>query len=674
MKRSWTKEEDAYILNNYNKLTWTEMANFLGCAIYTVKKRAEFLGVEVEFKKIKKWTNEEEELLKKYANKYGKKTIAKKLNKSVNNVIKKAREENINLDIYKDPWNDEKEAFLVENINKLSQCEISKYTGISRYYIKKKCDELNIKYDDKRWTKEEENLLLSNYNKCHYSELTKIICGKSKGAILRKARNMNLDVITEVKEKYSQENADFIKENWEKLSINEISRHLGISTSTILYYKNKLDLPDIRKKIKWDHKAIKKLRKLSKSKTIEELAKQFKTSKSTISNVASRNNIKLINSRMLWTEEKINEIREIANNYTLNEACQIISINPNSLRNLANKNKICFKKDGNNLWTDEEINYLISIKDSNILCDIPTIMKNVDKTDEALIKKLKELKIEYIPFQRKPWTNEEVSSIIEDAKKLNYKELVIKYNRSSLSIYAKLRKYGIKPISLTEFWTNEEEELLKKLLNENKRIVEISSILNRSVISIENKINKEKIDYSEIKHWSKEDEEMLTELWNEYNINYIKHKLNRSINSIKCKANELGLGNQFLHQDALRISEISEIFHVDRREIETTWIILGLPYKEEKVSKYYKYKYVLIDDLFKFLENNQFLYNGRDFEENILGMEPEWVKVKRKHDFFYGFEYDRISLIKKKLLQQKKYYLEIEKEKQRDEKVLKKEL
>ena len=57
-------------------------------------------------------------------------------------------------------------------------------------------------------------------------------------------------------------------------------------------------------------------------------------------------------------------------------------------------------------------------------------------------------------------------------------------------------------------------------------------------------------------------------------------------------------------------------------------------------------------------ESDQFLYDGKDFEENILGVEPDWVKQKRKHDYFEGFNDNHISLTKKKLLQQKKYFLE----------------
>ena len=674
MKRNWTEEEDNYILNNYNKLTWKEMSTFLNCAIYTVKKRAESLGLEIEFKEIKPWTEEDINLLREYAGKYGKRTIARMMKKGVNSIVSKANSEGIDLSVDNDPWDDSKVDYLISNINKKSIRQISLFIGIDAYRIKKKCEELNIIIEKTGWTEEEDKLLLENYNKCHYSQLTKIIPGKSKGAILKRARKLNLDVITENTESvYNEEYAKFIHDNWSKMSLNEMSRQLGISKSTVYRYKNKLNLPNVGQKVKWNNVTLLELRTLAKDKTIEELAKHFRTTKSAITKVASKNNIKLNRCNIVFTEDKIHELIELSKDHTVNEVCFIMNIRRSSLDKVVKKYNIVFKKEITGKWTDEEINVLLNIKSNNQLLDIPTIMKLIDKTDETIIKKCRELNVDYIPFSKKEWTSEEIESLLEDAKIYNIKDLVIKYNRSSLSINAKLYKFKMKAVSLNDYWTNDEVLLLRQLTNDNKSINEIAIILNRSIVAVENKLKNEKIKYGTFRLWTKEEEAELIELWDERNIAWLSKKFNRSIEAIKNKAYDLGLKRQFLHQDSLRIEEIAEIFNVRRREVETTWIILGLPYKVEKLSRYSTYKYVTIDNLFLFLEKNQFLYDGKDFEENILGMEPNWVKEKRKHDTFYGFEYDRSTLIKKKLLQQKKYYLELEKEIMNGQKVLKKQ-
>ena len=676
MKRNWTEEEDNYILNNHNKMTWLDMSKFLSCSIATVQGRARKLGIEVENKELTRWTAEEVKLLREYADKYITKNIAKKLNKTVVAVKKKAEKEGIKLHSSNDPWKKWMIDYLKDNIETKSIRQISLFIGITEYQVKKKCEELNIEYDNKRWTKEEEEILISSCKSCHYSELTKLLPGKTAAAILCKSRQLNLDIITESNHyKYDRKTAKYIKENWGKISINEMARQLGIPRSKIYVYKKKLKLPNTGQNIKWNEQSISRLRELAKTKNISQLAKEFKTTNAAISTVASRNNIQLIDGKLIWDNEKIEKLKELAKDYSINELCTIFNTSYGAINRIINRCNIEVKDSyvitG---WLDIEYNKLLELKESNEILDIPSIMKLVNKTDIVVINKCNELGIKYIPFPRKKWTNEEVISIIEDAKTLSINELVIKYNRSSLSIRSKLSKHDVKPMALVEHWTNEDIELLKQLVSEHKSIAYIANALNKSVAAIENKLAKEKIEIGKNKAWTEEEERYLIDMWDERNMRYIAKYLNRSISAIKNKAYELGLGGQFLHQDALKIEEIAEIFNVQRRDVETTWMILGLPYKVEKVSKNTSYKYVEIDDLFAFLENNQFLYDGKDFEENTLGMEPEWVKLKRKHDTFYGFEYDRTSLIKKKLLQQKKYYLELLSDENNDEKVLKKQL
>lgn len=656
MRREWTIEEEKYIKENGNILSWSKMAKHLGCSISTVQNKAEKLGIEVNHTKTVRWTKEEVKLLREYSTKYITKTIAKKLNKSVVAIQKKAIKEGIILHGQRDIWKKWMIDYLKDNIDNKSIRQIALFLEISEHQVRKKCDELSLNYTSNRWTKEEEDILINNADKCHYSELTKLLPGKSKSAILCKARSMNINIITEVNNNISEDTIKFIVDNWGKISINEMSRKLRVPRSTIYIYKEKYNLPNIGQNIKWSEDTIKELEKLAKTKSREELAKHFKTSKAGISSIASRHNIKLIDSKKVWTENKINKIIELSKNHTTNEISVIMDISTQTLNKIIKRYNIDVKKDNmKNLWTDEEINLLKSMENKSII----DIMKVIDKTDDSIISMCKKLNLSYIEFSSKSWTDEEIENLKKDAAILNIKELVIKYNRSSSAIRMKLSKYNITPISLINNWSNEEVEILKELVNQGKNITYISKELNRTPASIKNKMKKENLKLkTNKKFWTKEEEKLLSELWYEHNINYIAKKLDRSISSIINKAFNLNLGKQFLHSDALRFDEIAEIFNVRRNDIDTTWIILGLPYKTNRISKNKSYKYVEIDDLFNFLENNQFLYDGKDFEENILGIEPKWVKEKRKHDFFYGFDYKNSNLKKKQLLQEKKYYLD----------------
>ena len=672
MKTNWIEEEDNFILENYNKMTWKEMSKFLGCAIQTVQKRAERLGVEIIYNNRSNWTEEEINLLREYADKYVTKNIAKMLNRSTKSVKKKALKEGIKLHSYNDPFKKWMIDYIMDNYKDKSQREIAEFIGLSLHRVRKKYEELELDYDNKRWTEEELNILLKYHDKCHYSELTKLLPDKTKGAILTKARKMNIDIITD-KIKYNEEHKLFIKNNWGKMSINEMCRRLGITRRNVYSYQKELGLPDIGIRKKWTEDKIEKLREKAKTMRIEELAKYFSTTKRSISTVAYKNNIQLIDSKIIWTEEKVNQLKEVADKYNASQLCIMFDSNLFTIKRIAEKYNIKIKyNDTNNPWTEEEITLLKELTKERVT--VSNIMKYINKTDYSVKAKCKELGLYYIDFERKEWTEDELNNIIEDAKVLNINELVVKYNRSAYSIRMKLRKENIKVIGNIDYWSEEDVSLLKQLISEDKEINYIAKTLNRTVSATVNKIKTENIDFKYKRMWTKEEEDVLEELWNEHNKAYFAKRFNRSISAIENKAYSMGLSKQFIHQDSIKIEEIAELFNVSRTEVDTTWIILGLPYRVENVSSNMNYKYVRIDDLFAFLENNQFLYDGKDFEENILGIEPDWVKKKRKHDTFYGFEYDRVSLIKKKLLQQKKYYLELEKEKINKEKVLKKQI
>ena len=201
MKKLWNEEEDQYILNNYNKMSWHEMATNLNCSFATVQNRARKLGIEVINKKVDRWTDEDIALLREYANKYVIKNIAKKLNKSELAVKKKAAKEKIILHSKKDIWKKWMVDYLKDNINKKSIRQIALFLGLNDYNVRCKIKELNLDFDPtifkKIWTKEEEDILRKYASVCHYSEITKLLPDKSKSAILCKARDLNINIITD---------------------------------------------------------------------------------------------------------------------------------------------------------------------------------------------------------------------------------------------------------------------------------------------------------------------------------------------------------------------------------------------------------------------------------------------------------------------------------------------
>lgn len=140
--------------------------------------------------------------------------------------------------------------------------------------------------------------------------------------------------------------------------------------------------------------------------------------------------------------------------------------------------------------------------------------------------------------------------------------------------------------------------------------------------------------------WSAEEIAYLEEKWGVTSIPAIAKKLNRSINSIKCKAQKLGLGRFYhqgeyvtLHQLIIAIGQKQNYSYLNER-LERD----GFPIKYKNMIND-KVKVVYIEDFWKWTKDNQTKIDFSKFEENSLGPEESWVKDKRKLDKAKNREY-----------------------------------
>ena len=140
--------------------------------------------------------------------------------------------------------------------------------------------------------------------------------------------------------------------------------------------------------------------------------------------------------------------------------------------------------------------------------------------------------------------------------------------------------------------------------------------------------------------WSAEEIAYLEEKWGVTSIPAIAKKLNRSINSIKCKAQKLGLGRFYhqgeyvtLHQLIIAIGQKQNYSYLNER-LERD----GFPIKYKTMIND-KVKVVYIEDFWKWTKDNQTKIDFSKFEENSLGPEESWVKDKRKLDKAKNREY-----------------------------------
>ena len=671
-QKIWAKEEDEYIKNNFGNKTFSEMAKHIGCSITTVQNRARLLGFEVEKKTARRWNEEEIELLKIMAPKYLNKTIARKLNRSVNELNKKARELGIDL-IFKRPvWKKWKVKFLRENINILSLSQIQKELEVNYYQIMDKLDELGIEYDNNYWSEEEINILTELSSKVYIRELAKIL-NRTEGAIISKANKMGLDYIT-LKKDYTDEELQYIKDNWGIIPVTDMARNLGASRIMIQAQADKMNLPKLGNNPyrKWTDAELSKLNKLVSKKSITELAIYFNTTNDAIITVAHRNGIYLNDDKIHWTEEDNAVLRELAKTLDLSEIAIKMNRSTSAVRLQAERQNIKImpnKKFIESVWTEEnnkELQMLVS--EGKSLLEICSLM---NKKDATVLKKARELNLDIKKEEQREWSEGEIVRLRELYKTKKISELVKELNRTSSSIKAMAKKLGINLMSDRKNWTAEEYKLLEKLtMIDKKTPKEIAEILGRTEDAIIIKINRRglQIQTNDKRFWTKKEETLLSDLWGTESFETIAKKLNRTVSSIKNKAFLLGLGSVIeSNYNGLTIKDISDLLGVNINTVSVGWIGLGLKYKVQKISKSKSYRYVEIKDLYEFLEKNQNIWDSRNLEKNTLGAEPEWLKKKRKLDREQNPDIERLNLTKQQLILARKFFLELQEETKKSE-------
>lgn len=138
---------------------------------------------------------------------------------------------------------------------------------------------------------------------------------------------------------------------------------------------------------------------------------------------------------------------------------------------------------------------------------------------------------------------------------------------------------------------------------------------------------------SRFKNWTKEEEDFLEDKWGEMSIGRIAKKLDRSEAAVIVRARRLGLGPHLdagdcvsMNQLVLAVAGTKSYGYITKR-----WLDYGLPVHGHKVRRC-RFRVVRIEDFWKWAEAHKDILNFKRFEENALGAEPAWVKVKRKAD------------------------------------------
>lgn len=182
-------------------------------------------------------------------------------------------------------------------------------------------------------------------------------------------------------------------------------------------------------------------------------------------------------------------------------------------------------------------------------------------------------------------------------------------------------------------WTSEEEEQLARL-STKYHYQEIANKLGRSKDAIYLKARKMGLSLiQDRRKWTKYDEKELRQKWGKKPIEQIAREMGRSVNSLRVKGIRMKLGALIeADLDIIRISEIEEYVGISRDAIMRFYQKGMINLEIKMISKKKGIYYVEFDELLKFLENNQHIWDSNNLEPHIFGLEPEWLINKRKKD------------------------------------------
>ncbi|HEX2986130.1 MAG TPA: hypothetical protein VHO71_04870 [Caproiciproducens sp.] len=135
-------------------------------------------------------------------------------------------------------------------------------------------------------------------------------------------------------------------------------------------------------------------------------------------------------------------------------------------------------------------------------------------------------------------------------------------------------------------------------------------------------------------NWTKEEYDYLMDNWGRVSLGGISKHLNRSENSIKVKVFRLGLGAFLDSGDYITFNQLSIALGRGTADkyMLTSWVKnRNFPVKYKTVGEN-RFRVVYLNDFWKWAERNRTFVDFSKLEENLLGIEPAWVKEQRKAD------------------------------------------
>lgn len=213
------------------------------------------------------WTHEEDTFLRQNYKIMSVNEICKKLNRTRESVITRARILGISNRRNRVEWTREKEDFIKENYGIIGNKEMAAILDVTIASIAGKVRSMGI-IKSKKWSKQEDDFLESNYGKIEIREIIKTL-GRTKNSIQRRAMQIGVSKRNVIP--YKEEEIEFVKNNYEKITNIEIAEKLGRTAKSVQHLANKIGI--LNRRAKWTKEEELFLKENYKNMTYEKIAK-----------------------------------------------------------------------------------------------------------------------------------------------------------------------------------------------------------------------------------------------------------------------------------------------------------------------------------------------------------------------------------------------------------------
>lgn len=143
--------------------------------------------------------------------------------------------------------------------------------------------------------------------------------------------------------------------------------------------------------------------------------------------------------------------------------------------------------------------------------------------------------------------------------------------------------------------------------------------------------------------WTQEEEKYLAENWGMYSVSTIAKRLGRTENAVIVRKCRLGLGAFLDSGDYVTWNQLQRAIGYNNSSTYkmTSWVAnRNFPVHTKHVNNN-SFRIVYLDEWWDWAEKNRDLLDFSKFEENALGLEPDWVKDKRRHDYEKSRKYKK---------------------------------